>query len=336
MSPREQLLSDVEAGLSDGIITVAELQQFFVPEATIAEPVATTEPNERTATKLSAVEIMFYIAGFVLFAAIMSVIEQTWSSHNALLHVVLSLGSGLALWSAAYYLIRSPIQNETRKGITNSLLLNGSLSVIVGGYIVTYYLLSGGFSTNALPLSLTLLILGLIHIGYDRLVKRDVILLMGIILSVLAAPFLLFGILQNSNLLPDIWAVIIIGSSALLSYATRVVTSLTTDRNYLRNAFDNLSVFTSLTAMYAGTFSSYGILWTALLIASVIGIFYLSIVSLSKQLLGTASLFLVLIILTISFRYFSGAGITFSLIIAATGLLGTAALASNINKKYFK
>jgi hypothetical protein len=56
----------------------------------------------------------------------------------------------------------------------------------------------------------------------------------------------------------------------------------------------------------------------------------------NKHLLGNASFFMVLTIVTISFKYFSGYGITFSLIVAAIGLLGSAAVASNIHKKYFK
>jgi len=44
----------------------------------------------------------------------------------------------------------------------------------------------------------------------------------------------------------------------------------------------------------------------------------------------------VVAVLTISFKYFSGAGVTVSLVIAALGLLGSAAVATSINKKYFK
>jgi hypothetical protein len=52
--------------------------------------------------------------------------------------------------------------------------------------------------------------------------------------------------------------------------------------------------------------------------------------------LGNASFFLVLTVITIAFKYFSGFGVTTSLILATIGLLGSALAASNINKKYFK
>jgi hypothetical protein len=47
------------------------------------------------------------------------------------------------------------------------------------------------------------------------------------------------------------------------------------------------------------------------------------------------SFFMVLTIVIISFQYFSGYGVTFSLIVAAHGLLGSAAVVSN-NKKALK
>ena len=68
----------------------------------------------------------------------------------------------------------------------------------------------------------------------------------------------------------------------------------------------------------------------------VLVIFYLSVISQNRHLLGNASFFLVLTVITISFKYFSGFGVTTSLIMATIGLLGSAAVASSINKKYFK
>ena len=62
----------------------------------------------------------------------------------------------------------------------------------------------------------------------------------------------------------------------------------------------------------------------------------MSIAHQSRYLLGSASFFLVLTIITIPFKYFSDYGVTTSLIIASVGLLGTAAAATSINKSYLK
>ena len=99
---------------------------------------------------------------------------------------------------------------------------------------------------------------------------------------------------------------------------------------------NELSERYDLAGMYAASFGDFGLLWYLALVASVIGIFYLSIINQNKKLLGTASFFMVLTVITLSFRYFSGYGATTSLILATIGLLGTAAIASSINKKYFK
>jgi hypothetical protein len=134
----------------------------------------------------------------------------------------------------------------------------------------------------------------------------------------------------------DVWVTIFILTSALLAYATRVVAKVNPDREKIHSSFDSFAAFLALLSMYVASYGDYGVLWFGILIAAIFGIFYLSIIMQNKHLLGNASFFMVLTIVTISFKYFSGYGITFSLIVAAIGLLGSAAVASNIHKKYFK
>lgn len=332
MKTREEILADIHEGLETGVISQADLAGFGTP---LSKPAAPAVPSNKP-DKLSAVDVMFYIAGFVLFAAIMSVIAQSWNDGNAFVHVLLSAGLGLGMWSLAYYLINNPVQNEVRRGLINSLLLTGALSVIVGGYIISNEITNGYEQVNYFAGSITLLVVGGLHIGFDRLIKRDLILLLGILLCVAAFPVFVIGILQNTDTSIDIWTTIIILSAGLLAYATRVVAKLKPDRHAVGSAFDGLAAFTALISMYAASFSDYGVLWQLLLIGGVFGIFYLSIVMQNKSLLGNASFFLVLTVITISFKYFSGYGVTLSLILATMGLLGSAAIASGINKKYFK
>jgi hypothetical protein len=183
---------------------------------------------------------------------------------------------------------------------------------------------------------MTLAVLGVVHLGFDRLIKKDLTLLLGVLLSVAAFPAFLFGILQDSDIPMDVWTFILIISVLLLAYATRVVAKINPDRQKLHNSFDSLASFIALLLMYFASFGDYGVAWLGALIASVFGIFYLSIISQNKHLLGTASFFLVITVITISFKYFVGFGATASLIVATAGLLGSAAIAASINKKYFK
>ncbi len=334
MRDKQEILAEIQESLSSGVLNEADLKTFI---ATQPEPVASPPlPVQKKPDKLSAVDVMFYIAGIVFFSTIMSTIIQSWNDGSAFVHITLSAVVGAMLWSVAYYLIKAPFQSDIRKGLTNALLLTGSLLIVVGGYIVTNELIGGFEEVNYIPGAFTLAVLGAIHIGFSRLIKRDLPLLMGILLSVASFPALLFGFLEDSGVSMDIWSVILIVSAGLLAYATRIIVKVNQDRQELNSSFDSFAAFLALGAMYVSSFGDYGVLWLMSLIASVFGIFYLSIIAQNKHLLGSASLFLVLTVITISFKYFSGFGATASLIVATVGLLGSAAVASSINKKYFK
>lgn len=334
MKTREELLSELRAGFESGILTEADMQPFL--RANIAHQTAPKHMNNTKAHEnLSAVDVMFYIAGFVLFASILSSIVQSWDEDALLTQTLLSGGIGFALWLIAYYLIKNPLQNEIRKGLTNSLLLTGSLLVITFGYIATNEVIGGFSEVNLIPAALTLVLLGALHILFDKLIKRDMVLLLGILLTVSSFPALLFGLLAKTDTAVDVWVLIMIITAGLLVYATRVVAMMYKNRDEIHNAFDSFSAFLALSSMYIASFGGYGVLWLGVLVASVFGIFYLSIVMQNKQLLGSGSFFMVLTIITVSFKYFSGYGATLSLIVASIGLLASAAVASNINKKYF-
>ena len=328
MKTKDEILADIAEGLESGVITENDLTGYFKKPA----EVRAGSVHE----KLGVVDIMFYIAGIVLYSAILSVITQSWDDGSALTHIILSLGVGLGLWSIAYYLIKSAIQSDVRRGLINSLLLTGSLSVVTGGYIVTNELIGGFGEVNFIPGAVMLAVVGALHIAFDRLIKRDLTLLMGVLLLTSSFPAFMFGLLQDADVPLDVWSIILILSAGLLAYATRVVDRITPDSRKVGGAFDTFAALLALAGMYAASFGDFGLLWYLALVASVIGIFYLSIINQNKKLLGTASFFMVLTVITLSFRYFSGYGATTSLILATIGLLGTAAIASSINKKYFK
>lgn len=324
MRTKQALLEEVAAGLRQGVITKSDLD-------TIAVVSSAVKPSDKT----TAVDVMFYIAGIVLYAAMLSVIWQTWGSGDTVTHILMSAGAGLAMWAFAYYLVMGAVRNDIRKGLINALLLTGSLAVITGGFIITSKIVGGFDDMPFVSTALTLAILGVAHMLFDRLVKKDFIVLMGVLLSVAVFPTLLFGMLEDANAPSDVWFVIIIASAGLLAVTTRVMARRMVDRRKIGSAFDSLAAFVALGAMYAASFGGYGLLWSVGLIGGVLGIFYLSILSQNKHLLGSGSFFLVVMVITMSFRYFSGFGATASLAIAALGLLGTAAIASGINKRYF-
>ena len=337
MNSREEIITQIKEGLNTGLITESDIKSF-IHEPALVPVEAVVEEEVRKSERLSAVDIMFYVAGIVLYSALLSIIAQSWDStgDTIVLHVFLSAGIGMMLWAAAYYLIKDNKQTDIKRGLINALLLTGSLSVVTGGYIISNQLVGGFGEINFVAGAITLAVVGGLHLAFDRLIRRDLALLMGVLFSVAAFPALLFGLLKDTDAPGDVWSLVLVGSAGLLAYATRVVTKLSRGREGARRAFDAFAAFLALIAMYISSFGDYGSLWLIGLLLGVLGIFYLSVMSQNRHLLGNASFFLVLTVITISFKYFSGFGVTTSLIMATIGLLGSAAVASSINKKYFK
>ena len=337
MNSREEIITQIKEGLNTGLITESDIKSF-IHEPALVPVEAVVEEEVRKSERLSAVDIMFYVAGIVLYSALLSIIAQSWDStgDTIVLHVFLSAGIGMMLWAAAYYLIKDNKQTDVKRGLINALLLTGSLSVVTGGYIISNQLVGGFGEINFVAGAITLAVVGGLHLAFDRLIRRDLALLMGVLFSVAAFPALLFGLLKDTDAPGDVWSLVLVGSAGLLAYATRVVTQLSRGREGARHAFDAFAAFLALIAMYISSFGDYGSLWLIGLLLGVLGIFYLSVMSQNRHLLGNASFFLVLTVITISFKYFSGFGVTTSLIMATIGLLGSAAVASSINKKYFK
>lgn len=350
---KEQLLETITQAIADNVITPDDLEQFIIAPSmhyVEAKQIATSEAIAPAATpvapeaihnvsdashRLSAVEILFYIAGLILFAAIVSVIVQSWTDGNVFGHVLLSAGVGTLMWVTAFVL-HNQRQTPIVEGLKNSLLLTGSLSLLFGGFIIANEVAGINSMFDFFPYALVFAVVGILHLAFDRLVRSGLTLMLGILLLVMSFPVALFSFLQDANAPVDAWAAVMLVSCVLLAAATRVVARIDSERSGIGHSFDSLAAFFALLAMYIASFGENGIFWLFILIVSIIGLFYASIVRQEKSFLGSGSLFLIIAIITISFRYFSSFGVSFCLVMAAAGLLGTAAVATTINKTYFK
>ncbi len=327
MTEKTELLATLRRAIADGIVTRRDIDALF----------DTKQPDDTPAkSRLSAVDVMFYIAGIMLYAALLSVIAQTWSDNSPALRIILSVGMASGLWAFAYYLIAYGAQSDIRKGLTNALLLTGSLASITGAYIVINEMIGGYGDVNFFAGAAALLVTGAVHIAFDRVVRKNIVLLIGILLCVMSVPAALFGIIKDTDLSADVWSAILVLSAGLLVYATRVVSRLYAGTRNSPSAFDSFAALVGFGAMYVSTYGDYSFIWFILLVASILGVFYASVIMQNKHLLGSASFFLVVSIITISFKYFSGFGVSTSLVLATLGLLGSAAAASSIHKRYFK
>ncbi len=327
---KKQAIDYIRQALDTGVVTPADLRQLI----DYNQPTAVRyDQSSDTGSHLSAVEIVFYIAGLILFAAIISVVAQVWSD-GIITRLVLCLGVGLGLWGLVYILSRRQT-TDIEEGIKNAALLTGSLLICSGAVFVGADL----FGKNQIPsymiAAAVLFVLSLIHIIYDRLIKHDLLLMAAILLGIAVFPVIVNGLLLEFETSSTLFKLVIAGSALLLMATTRFVKKYNPERKMPAGVFDNISVLIILSILYILTFDELGLLWLLILIIVIIGIYYMSIARRNQQFLAIATIFLVVTITTISFRYFSGFGVTTSLIISAVGLLATGAVASNINKRYF-
>lgn len=330
MKTKQAAINEIKGYIDSGLIDKSDLELF------INNTHIKTANDNLKHKHSSVVSIMFYIAGIILFSTIMSVISQFWDTGDAFTHIFLSSIIGLLLWFLSYYLIEKQSKSETIIGLANSLLMTGSLLITVGGFIIVYEIFGDSSGFNYLPSSIALVVVGLLHIMFDRLVGRDILPLAGLFLTVAAFPMAVFGILKDSILTADVWYVVLISAAVILVYSSRVFVKINPSRQNLRKSFDIFAAFFSMFLMYMASYGEFDILWLVSLIISIFGIFSLSIIMQSRELLGGGSFFLVLTIITISFKYFSDLGTTFCLIVSTIGLLISAMIASEINKKYIK
>ncbi len=339
MNPREQLLGAVEQALADQVISRQDLENVLGQTPHSPEPivpqqleVAKTKPEN----SLSVIDVLFYLAGVILFAALMTMVAQL-GQDSLPIKLLISLGVGLLFWTASYVITRQPAQNDIRSGLVNSLLLTGSLSVMAGGFLLTDNLVGTKDNSVALVYAATLAILGVVHILFDRILRNAILIIFGLLLFVLSFPTAIEGLLAHNNPPADVWGIVSIITALLLAYGGRIASLSAAGRQSFKGSFESLAGFIILSSIYAMIFaSSIGVFWELLLPLIIYLAFFISIKRRSKQFLVTGSLFLVLFLITISFKYFSGLGAAFSLVLSAFSILSTAFVASNINKKYIK
>lgn len=334
MKTKQELLSELEAGLESGLINEDDLQAYIGIKSV---DVSKVKERDLIKNKISAVEIIFYVAGFILYATVMSAIMQTSSHEEIFVRLFLSLGIGMGLWSLSYFLnTRSDNLTKMRSDLINSILFTGSLLITTGAVILMNEFAPVGnyfYSDLLLQYAIVFAIVGGVHILFDMAIKRNIILLMGILVAMAGIPFFGFWLLQDRDLGVSALALTFITTAIVTMLVTRFFGKMYPKRS-VRSAFDNLSLFVAMASMYIAANGAEGNqLWYAALIIMIIGMYYFSIVLKNKSLLGVASCFLVATVITIAFRYFSGFGITYCLMASTIAIVGIAALASRINKQ---
>ena len=331
MKTKSVILGELRTAIKDGVVTRNDIDKVF-DEAGVAT--YSTKDSESTFQDRgnTVVRGLCYAAGIIMFIAVLSAISQTWES-GLILHLFLTVVLGVAIWAAAYRFGKDKQSSDIRLGVCDALVLTGSLLLVTGGYIITNQIGSYG-RVDFYQVIPALAVLALLHFLFFRILKRDIIYLFGIFLSVVAFGSLLFGILDDSSAAIDIWALVFIGLAGLLSWATHVTSRMYESTKHLQASHDRLAIFLSLFTMFLASFGDYAGWWYLAIAVSICGVYYLSIIKKQRILLGAASTFLVLTTVTVAFRYCSEFSLTASLLVSAAGILAVAALATQISRKY--
>lgn len=350
MLSKDELVDTITRSINSGLLTTQDLQYIINNNQPAAAPVQTVQTEQPSnnqpvptpvqteqSSSLSAVDTMFHVAGIIIFASIMAMLFQL-DSPGIGLRLLLTIGVGSVLWSVASYLIKFTELNATTKGVTNAILLTGSLSVISGGLILASDLTEQAYpNLYVYTVAATLAIAGVAHLIVGKLIKHTVLSLTGILLVVSVIPILAIKLLSDASAPSYLFSIVSSISGGILIYATYVASRAGIIPKDKSKSFNSFGIFIVLLGLYIASFDeSTGIIWLIVTICGIIGLFYLSIVKQDKLLLGSGSFFLVLTIITVSFRYFSGLSVAVSLLIASVGLIATAIVATTINRRYIK
>lgn len=338
MRSKDEILHELQQALRDGTVSNADIAQLAGQTTVQDRPTVATQDDKvthNTAKKISAIDAMFYSAGLIFFVMIMSIVVQMWSVANNSPSVILTGTIGLLLWGFVYYLTKKKARTDIQNGLSDSLLLTGSLLLIAAGYIMSMDINNAIDSLQHLVVAVILLMLGLTHLLFSRFVAKSLPVLMGIVLTSLALAVALVGTLYDAEAPFDLMVFAVSGSALVAMGATRFVAKHNSRQSQIGEVLDVFALFVVLGSCYIATYSGISIVWFAILLAVIVGLFYMSIITRKRRLLGLAVFFLIITILTIAFRYFSGYGATLSLVVATIGVLMTASVAVMLDKKYF-
>lgn len=310
----------------------AQENQVTAPEA--------KQPKKKTQLSVTAPKIMFTIGAVLLFVGISIALFQDFEDSQAFMFSIITLLFAFLSWSGAHYLNKttdeSTAEDDIKIGLIDSSLLLGSL--FLGTSVVMWI------------------------IALDVLEGRGLILASLLFLSVYTACHILIYSLTK-RLFPLTIAGLSIGGlysslSSLVFYGVNdptVVTFLSvvlgfvfiavgyvfyskTDAKELRGPFWSLGGLIIAGSLYALTVieSPLQMLWIILYPAVIYLAFIMSIKLQIKTFLFTGSLFLVIYIISIVFRYFAdGLGPAFAFIVSALAIIGSATLSLQLKKKHF-
>jgi hypothetical protein len=324
---KETLLHSIETAIREGIITPDDLCVFGANTTALPDP-HVSEPSKTF--NLSG--ILYYVGAGIAFIGVSIFVGQHWADLPSMLRILVTLGAGLALFSAATLLESTKRLDRVPDAFH---FLAGLL--IPGGVFVTLDEL--GFHGSDWGPGLIFLALTLAYVLAYRIFRHNLLLLFAIIYGT-AAFFLLTEAMATGFISfdrDDYLAYRFVGVGAtylVLGYAFRAMLSkILTPWLY---GFGALAVLGGAFALQ-GWQPTQSIFWEVIYPGLVFGAMFLSIHLRSRPVLFLGAAFLVGDIFKLTDEYFQNSlGWSLMLVLAGFLLIGVGYLTFYLNRTYMK
>lgn len=322
---KETLLTSLRAGLENGLISRADIELLVSQTKGGREDI----PVSKT---FNLAGVLYYVGGGIAFIGIGIFVGENWEHLSSALRILLTLGSGLALFTAASLLDSTKLADR----IPEAFHFLGGL-LIPGGIFVTLYEL--GFRGSDFGQGFIFLALALCY-GLAARVYRHNLLLAFALLYGIFAYFLLTEAMARGFVSFDrgdylAYRFVGIGASLMvLGYAFRgLFAKVLTAWLY---GFGALAVLAGAFALQ-GFKPNQSIFWEIVYPGLVFGAMFLAIHLRSRTVLLLGAVFLVANIFKLTSEYFQDSlGWPLMLVLAGFLLIGVGYLTFYINSKYLR
>lgn len=337
---KKNVLDYVSYYAKEGLITEKELLDAFNRGRPSRERTQVQSPDTNVheeSVNLNAPQVLTYIGAVIVYAGIITVLSQSWSSFLSWQRIAWSLGSGLLLVALSIYLYKRA-KDERVENLGDASLIIGSLTLIIGAFITVNETISIDSDSSAQIATFVLFILSSFYFVLDRIIRKNITIVFAILLAlgsyVSLSAWIFEGTGQYEKIAPY---VAMIGGVGLIS-AGYYFYKYSEDRKMLKDPFWSLGGFILVGSAYFLTFIEPGaILWEVIFPFIIYTAFMVSVKLRSKNFLSTGALFMVLYVRKIAFKYFGeGLGLATSLIVSGVGIIATAYLAITLRNRYFK
>lgn len=326
---KETLLTSLRAGLKEGLISPADIALLISQEQNSGEAEGAYMHESKT-FNLSGV--LYYVGAGIAFLGVSIFIGDNWEDLGSALRILLTLGAGLAFFTAASLLESTKMMDRVPDGFH---FLGGLL--IPGGIFVTLHEL--GFQGSDFGPGLIFLVLALSYGLVAHLNRHNLLLAFALCYGTLAY-FLITEAMATGFLSFDrgdylAYRFVGIGASFMvLGYAFRgLFAKLLTPWLY---AFGALAALGGAFALQ-GFEPNQSIFWEIVYPGLVFGAMFLAIYLRSRAVLILGAVFLVADIFKLTSEYFQDSlGWPLMLVLAGFLLIGVGYLVFYLNNKYLK